>query len=343
MAKTGDIFNEQGCLSQFAIESCIRGDITQSEDLRIQEHIKECPLCNSALRGASQFENITEYTNAVHDLKTRWNIKNSESVRSKQVKLTLALSIAASLLVLISIITFVRYQKDVRYKVLSQITEEGTSIDEVLSGSQITYLSASGSKIHVPDSEDSARNEFFMSGHSHESVLPIARIEETVIYSEKVKFESDTIITARPEQPESKIPRLRSPFSIMSHPPAARHYDIPDEVSDEADIFIAVEDMPGFQNGRYHSFRKYVFSNIRYPREALREGVSGRVYVQFTINKKGELTDATIIRSDNSLFDDEVLRVVMQSPKWTPGKQRGRPVDVSLIMPVDFVMKKKVQ
>lgn len=110
-----------------------------------------------------------------------------------------------------------------------------------------------------------------------------------------------------------------------------------EEVGEE-EVFFIVEDMPSFQGGDLNTFRNWVQSNMVYPEIAAENGISGRVYVQFAVNAAGGVVDAKVIRGVDASLDNEALRVVKSSPKWTPGKQRGRPVKVQFTMPIVFVL-----
>jgi TonB family protein len=104
------------------------------------------------------------------------------------------------------------------------------------------------------------------------------------------------------------------------------------------EVFFVVEDMPGFQGGGPEQFRQYISENLRYPQAAASNGVHGRVFVQFVVQADGKVTDAKIVRGVDPLLDREALRVVMSSPKWTPGMQRGEPVAVAFTFPINFVL-----
>ncbi len=103
------------------------------------------------------------------------------------------------------------------------------------------------------------------------------------------------------------------------------------------EVFIIVEDMPRFSIDGINGFREYIEQNISYPLEAMEKGISGRVYVQFTVNREGRVQNAKIARGVHPLLDAEALRVVEGSPLWIPGKQRGEPVNVLFTFPVNFV------
>ncbi|MBN1598850.1 MAG: energy transducer TonB [Bacteroidales bacterium] len=115
---------------------------------------------------------------------------------------------------------------------------------------------------------------------------------------------------------------------------------VPFEEEEEAteEVFFIVEDMPKFQGGDKENFRTYISDNLQYPPIAAENGISGRVFVQFAVNSKGEVVDVKVVRGVDPALDKEAVRVVKSSPKWTPGKQRGRPVKVQFTFPIVFVL-----
>jgi len=112
-----------------------------------------------------------------------------------------------------------------------------------------------------------------------------------------------------------------------------------EEEIEEEEVFYIVEDMPTFNGGDpAKEFRKYIAQNLRYPEIAAENGISGRVIIQFAINKVGQVVDANVVRSVDPALDKEAKRVVMSSPKWTPGRQRGKSVKVLFTFPINFVL-----
>lgn len=112
-----------------------------------------------------------------------------------------------------------------------------------------------------------------------------------------------------------------------------------EEEFEEEEVFYIVEDMPTFNGGDPAiEFRKYIAQNLRYPEIAAENGISGRVIVQFAVNGQGRIVDAVVLAGVDPALDKEALRVVMSSPPWTPGKQRGKPVKVLFTFPINFVL-----
>ena len=115
-------------------------------------------------------------------------------------------------------------------------------------------------------------------------------------------------------------------------------FDVTDEEEEEAEIFFIVEDMPSFKGKGLDGFRNWVMKNLQYPEIAAENGISGTVYVQFVVEPSGLVNKVIILRSVDPSLDKEAIRVVKTSPKWTAGKQRGKPVRVAFTFPIKFVL-----
>jgi protein TonB len=100
-------------------------------------------------------------------------------------------------------------------------------------------------------------------------------------------------------------------------------------------VLTIVEEMPTFPGGE-GELQTYLKKNIKYPPLARENGITGRVYVNFIVDKEGKIKDAKILRGIGGGCDEEALRVVRSMPPWKPGKQNGRTVNVSFNMPIFF-------
>ena len=105
---------------------------------------------------------------------------------------------------------------------------------------------------------------------------------------------------------------------------------------DYAVPFAAVETKPAFDGGDANDFSKWVASQIVYPQDAIDQKLEGRVILQFTVGKEGDVKDVKVLRGVNELLDAEAVRVVSSSPKWENGAQNGIPVAVKYTFPVVF-------
>lgn len=111
--------------------------------------------------------------------------------------------------------------------------------------------------------------------------------------------------------------------------------DLQRVTSTDDDVYEVVEKMPEFPGGGAE-LMKYLSSNIKYPVEAHKAGIQGRVVVSFVVNKDGTVKDAKIVRSVDKSIDAEALRVISAMPKWQPGYQDGKAVSVRYTVPVTF-------
>ena len=100
-------------------------------------------------------------------------------------------------------------------------------------------------------------------------------------------------------------------------------------------VFDVVEVMPQYPGGQI-AMMKYIMENMKYPKQAMKEGIQGRVAVSFIVEKDGSISDVKPILSVHPLLNKEAVRVVKSMPKWTPGKQNGKPVRVRFNVPVMF-------
>jgi protein TonB len=106
-----------------------------------------------------------------------------------------------------------------------------------------------------------------------------------------------------------------------------------EEVVEE--VFTIVEDQPEFPGGM-PAFYKFVGDNMNYPAQARRMGIEGRVFVQFIVDKDGTVTEVKAVKGIGAGCDEEAERVLRMSPKFKPGKQRGRSVKVRMVLPIIF-------
>ncbi len=100
-------------------------------------------------------------------------------------------------------------------------------------------------------------------------------------------------------------------------------------------IFEIVEEPANFPGG-LEAFYTYLKKEINYPRQAQRMNIEGRVFVKFVVELDGSLTDIEVIKGIGAGCDEEAVRVLQNSPKWKPGKQRGVPVRQSMIQFISF-------
>jgi protein TonB len=101
--------------------------------------------------------------------------------------------------------------------------------------------------------------------------------------------------------------------------------------------FQIVEEMPTFPGGQ-EALMRYLAENTQYPQNAREAGIKGPVYVQFVVNKQGQVEQAEVLRGIGFGCDEEAIRVVSSVPDWTPGRQRNRAVPVKMVVTIRFTL-----
>ncbi len=109
-----------------------------------------------------------------------------------------------------------------------------------------------------------------------------------------------------------------------------------EEAKEETDEIFTVVEESAAPKGGMQAFYKFVGEKIKYPAQARRMGIEGKVYVEFVINKDGSLSDVRAIKGIGAGCDEEAVRIVQSAPSWNPGKQRGKPVKQRYTLPISF-------
>jgi protein TonB len=108
------------------------------------------------------------------------------------------------------------------------------------------------------------------------------------------------------------------------------------ELSDEP--FMIVEVTPTFKGGDLEKFRDWVQKRANYPQMAQDNGISGKVFLTFVVERDGTVSNVKVVKGVDKLLDDEAVKAIQASPKWSPGLQRGRPVRVRFYIPLVFTL-----
>lgn len=111
-----------------------------------------------------------------------------------------------------------------------------------------------------------------------------------------------------------------------------------DQISGEGyeDVPYEMVEQPPEPEGGMSAFYMYISRNLKYPDQARKSQIEGKVFVAFIVDADGSLTDIKILRGLAGGFDEEALKVIQNAPKWKPGRQQNRPVRVQMILPIVF-------
>ncbi len=109
-----------------------------------------------------------------------------------------------------------------------------------------------------------------------------------------------------------------------------------EETLAEEQVYFIVEEMPTFQGQGIDGFRTYISQKMNYPEIAIKNRIQGRVFVQFVVEIDGRVSNIKVVHGVDPTLDQEAIRVISAAPKWTPGRQRSKPVRVSFTFPIIF-------
>lgn len=172
-----------------------------------------------------------------------------------------------------------------------------------------------------------------LTTNSVESIQLLKPEEATAKYGERGKYGAVEITT-------TAIDNLKHPKTASAEEAPAGQQPTPSASEDDTPFLVA-DEMPLFQGKDLNTFRTWVQSQIRYPAEALKRGIEGRVVLSFIVERDGSVSTIELLQSPDRILSEEARRAVAASPKWSPGRQNGHLVRVRYMLPVDFSTPKK--
>ena len=162
----------------------------------------------------------------------------------------------------------------------------------------------------------------------------LASSAKQILNNENPTIQNETPAVADYAKPDDKQKNTVTPPPL---PPVKMTDEMTPPPVPEKDqvIFQVVEKMPSFLGGDEALF-KFLKDNVKYPAEAMKNNIQGRVICSFVVNKDGSLSDVEIIRGTDQYLDAEAVRVIKSMPNWTPGMQKGKAVSVKYTLPINF-------
>ncbi len=164
-------------------------------------------------------------------------------------------------------------------------------------------------------------------------VVPVVAKDDKVAPTDEVPDRDKLLTTQSGVRTEAGDPN--AVVTIPDDLPVGKDDGVVPEVSSKPYIFVEqMPELPG--GGGQPAIVMAIQKAVRYPARALSNQVEGRVYVSFTVDPKGEVTDVKIVKGLGSGIDEETIRAIKTLPRFIPGKQNGREVSVSFTVPVTY-------
>ena len=167
-----------------------------------------------------------------------------------------------------------------------------------------------------------------------ETIQSITVIKEGPAFDKYGKKGKDGVI----EITTKKVPAVEATEATIKEDVTIAKDQSPVKQENEKAPFVVVESYPEFPGGN-KAMNAWISQNLRYPAEAAKNKITGKVSVSFTVNSAGKVTGSKVIKSVSPLFDAEAIRLISSMPDWKPALQDGKPVDVQIMVPVEFILK----
>lgn len=374
LRNTLDLFNPSGCLTLDAIYRYHDGRLGKQDLQLVRQHLEECEICSDAVEGYKNFPDKKKQHDLVFSLRKKIRSKYSArpvkvlSRRTRRLNPTLAyISAAATILIIFGIYGIVNtgifrqenlvaeqiQEAEVESKEMINRIEEPVSESKLESFPETPEQSDSFKYIADIQEPESPEERVVITGISElaeeahpELDVHLAAAPEGLILEEPM----DTIVIGE-VNPVGGIEEISAAGKSISRKAAAipvkaestdwnveikrNREDASDSATSDL-FFTGVDEMPIFSNIGYRSFDEYIRENLTYPQNAKENGITGKVKVQFIVNKEGKVEDVKIIQGVDPLLDQEAVRVINSSPRWKPGKKNEKKVNVQLVYPVIF-------
>jgi TonB family protein len=349
-------YNGQGCVPQNALVRYLKGELSGVEMNAVERHLAGCPMCADELAGLALLHNPDDISSITDSL----NAKVDKALRPHSVFHSLSpYAVAASVAIILGVASIIYFTSTLRptQQVLSEqmliedsvepvlfpppppvpliIAEEVETIEEEI-------IPITQQEVAEPPKPPAPQAEKMKSGASAQK----SKIQSVPRAAKKREVGTAHRSKARlPEKPLFSDAGLDSDAVLLSVVEDDLDlsddyimFDMEEEESFEEEVFAIVEEMPRFKNGDINRFRDYINENLEYPAVAAESAIQGRVILSFVVDTLGDVTNVKVLRGIHPALDSEAVRVVEASPKWEPGKQRGRPVRVGFNIPVVFVL-----
>ena len=142
-------------------------------------------------------------------------------------------------------------------------------------------------------------------------------VVDTLLITEEPMVSTDDIL-AQPSDEQIEVTGSGSGGTFLSGA----------EGGETDEPFVMVEIMPLFKGGDINKFREWVQKRTNYPQLAIDNRIQGRIMLTFIVEPDGSVTNVTVLKGVDPLLDNEAVKAIEASPKWSPGLQRGKPVRV---------------
>ncbi len=343
-----NIFEPSGCLSKNAFLALMNKQLQGEDKQMADKHVASCPFCSDAFEGFSKIP--SEHNAILADIEKTFNAEFKMTTENQWGKRILWYSVAASVLLLVGFMTFFQIQSK-KHEIAQNISpakdtaNSTTSFDvkqesPVLKQKELKIQNAP----HV--SSDLAGTDKIISNDAE-----LIKVQPEILAAESMES------SGKKEEAASLPMKTEESKSIQSNAMAAKRTvsvsmemeelePIEIIVANDKDgkkgiepVFMYVEEKATFQGGDLQKFQRYILENFKISESVKSYGISGKVIAQFVVGTEGKIENIKIIKGLNFGADNEMVRVLQNSPPWKPAKQGGKAVRQRFILPLTIDLK----
>ena len=170
-----------------------------------------------------------------------------------------------------------------------------------------------------------------------EAEVQVQQVKKTAVKQQKkATLTPQKKVTPTPQKSATPTPQKKTATTSQQKVTTVVGEGIPSgEIKPDDHIYDIVEVNAQFPGGD-EACMKWIAGHMKYPEEAVKNNIQGRVMVRFTVEKDGEITDVKAVRSPSPLLAEEAERVVKAMPKWKPAKNKGEIVRSTFNLPISF-------
>jgi protein TonB len=339
------LFLPSGCLQTETVRAFLDKRLEGNDLAAVRQHLYECPFCLDAVEGLSHSANPGTIEQNVTELNKQISLRVAEKkLYATRKRIAVYLPIAASIILLVGVFSIFRSIRQIPSENENQQSTLQNEYAVKSTGSPVAMNTMVPKKLMPPETlvqkEKSGTVNIRPENVSEEKIKENEKSGEPENSISQETVPHLPVTEALSPETETGISENNSEQKVTETLENSQAYPAKEIASgpsgEDLNFYYHVEDMPRFRSGDLGKFRDYIQTSLRYPREALREGVEGTVYVSFVVSPGGKVLKPTVIQGISPLLDKEALRVVASSPDWKPGSHKGNKVSVGFIIPVKF-------
>jgi len=344
------IFEPSGCLSRDAFLAFLDGQLQGEEKQQAEKHIASCPFCSDAVEGYSKVP--SDHKAILADIERAFVAEFKMVTENRWGKRILLYSVAASVLVLVGIFTLflIQPKKQEIAQNISSVSDKSPSTttleiqheSPILKQKELKIRNANHNKTNIAFADEMIADSAVVKEEKSEN-LTATIFENTAKKAEMVSMPMKTE-DSKSIQSKGITPNRSVSVSMEVEELDPIEIIVADEKTgkEKAEpVFLYVEEKATFQGGDLQKFQRYILENFKISESVRSSGISGKIIAQFVVGPEGKVENIKIIKGLNFATDNEMVRVLQNSPPWKPAKQGGKAVRQRFILPLTIDLKQE--